>query len=477
VRAEARRFWVRAKQRRVVGKTVIGAVYIASVGFGFIHVDIAVFAFLVCLIASFFVSQAYAVRISRALESGGRFRARSAVGLWAGSLDVLDIVVVGAVCGALHIPVLEPGLVGAADAAFAGALMLACAFATGALTLAVVRVLRPRGRAGPHRPLNAIVGVLAHLLARAAVPLMAVVIVVVWVLGLTGHPPADVGSWVLVVILVPLSSLVATFFGDWIRRSMSGYADRLRPVAASDDDNGGWTLYLRPFTEENRLFAGSETLEQFLATEIGQRVGPLVGLGNPTDRIAPAGAERSYHDDVDWQASVERYAMKAACIIGVTGASVHTAWELTLIRELGLERRLFLLSPPARDQAVESPATTTGLSTTRRALRFSRELVNAYMADDTAKLTQLLAFGKLPAAWSPIGLTAWLDFVNALAACGYVVALEDPGDGAVLGFEGGGTALVLARGLRSPGDYVEAISSRLPHLMEGAAAPRDEPRT
>jgi hypothetical protein len=473
---KAQDLWRQAKDRGVLGKVAFTAVAFGVVAFGSTDFDVWVVASLACLIASFFVSHAYAVRISRALESRGRFRARSAVGFWSGSLMLVNIALVLAVCDALGIPVVEPGLVGAADTAISGTLALACAFATGVAVLAVARALPARGRSGPHRPVNAAVGVLAHLLARAGTPIIMGVFGVAWFTGLSTNQPGDVWGWVLVVVLVPASCWIALMLGQWTRWSMSSYAERLRSDAASDEGHGGGTLYLRPFAEENRLFAGSETFEQFIQGEIGHRVGPLVALGNPTDRIAPAGAKRRYQRDDDWQASVERYAKNATCIVGVTAASTNTAWELTRIRELGLESRLFLLSPPIRDEPMEGPATNASLTPIPRMLRFVRQLVNAYVNGDTAKMTHLLAFGKLPAAWSPTGLTAWPDFVNALAKSGYVVSVEDPGDGAVLGFDPDGVAVVLAQNLRTPGDYVNVIASRLSEITDGERAALDTPR-
>jgi hypothetical protein len=193
-----------------------------------------------------------------------------------------------------------------------------------------------------------------------------------------------------------------------------------------------------PSTRSTDRSPGRRHSSSSSATRLASESGHSSHSGNPTDRIAPAGAKRGYYDDKDWQAAVERLALGAACIVGVTGASASTAWELTRIRELGLEQRLFLVSPPRVEQVLPAAAVTVQHSRTRRALGFVRELFIAYRDDDTAQISRLLSFGRLPGAWSPSGLTAWPDFVRALAGSGYVVAVEDPGPGAVLRFDPGG---------------------------------------
>jgi hypothetical protein len=92
-------------------------------------------------------------------------------------------------------------------------------------------------------------------------------------------------------------------------------------------------------------------------------------------------------------------------------------------------------------------------------------------ADD--EISRLTSFGKLPGAWSAVGLTGWPDFVSALADCGYAVTTADPGPGAVLGFDRDGQTIVLAQGVRSPAEYVDPIAATLALHAESEGGPDD----
>jgi hypothetical protein len=63
-------------------------------------------------------------------------------------------------------------------------------------------------------------------------------------------------------------------------------------------------LFVRPFREELQSFKVEPsgvrtTFEEFLGSVVDQSLGPLVALGNPTDRIYPKGAARSYYSDAE----------------------------------------------------------------------------------------------------------------------------------------------------------------------------------
>jgi hypothetical protein len=220
-------------------------------------------------------------------------------------------------------------------------------------------------------------------------------------------------------------------------------------------------LYLRPFNEEHRLFAASKTFETYLGEEIGRQIAPLVALGNPTDRIVPEGAERIYCDDENWQATVETLAGQAPCIIGVTSASPNTAWELKRVRELELEQRLYLLSPPADTTArAPEPAGADRVGPVRKVLGLAGRSTVSWLSRDWDTLSRDVSLGSLPSALSPAGVTTWNEFVQTLEACGYTVDMPDPGPGAVLGFASGGRTLLLAQSAVAAVDYVRPIAVR-----------------
>ena len=175
----------------------------------------------------------------------------------------------------------------------------------------------------------------------------------------------------------------------------------------------------------------------------------------------PEGAERHYYDDDEWQRAVEALVSRAPCIVGVTSASANTAWELRRVRELGLDGRLYLLSPP-HTQTVPAGRAASRVPHGRigRAASLAGRSMLSLLAQDTDALARDVSFGQLPGALSPAGLTTWDAFVATLVSCGYTVDLPDPGPGAVVGFEAGGNAVLLARGATAATDYVRPIVSR-----------------
>jgi len=62
---------------------------------------------------------------------------------------------------------------------------------------------------------------------------------------------------------------------------------------------------------------------------------------------------------------------------------------------------------------------------------------------------------------------AWNTFAAALRQAGYQPCGEDPGTGGVVGFNGGGQAVVLKRDARSAAETVDALCSRLELLRAG----------
>jgi hypothetical protein len=263
----------------------------------------------------------------------------------------------------------------------------------------------------------------------------------------------------LALLILPLVLVFLFFYVRRGQRTASSYTRRLLYSPAKTATGVPRVLYLRPFDEEHRLFAGSQALDEFLGDEIAKQIAPLIALGNPMDRIAPDGAERQYFDDAEWQAAVERLATEAPCIVAATSASPNTAWELRRVLELGLERHLYLLSPPRAPELQEGapvgPKQGTGglFGVIRRAL-FS------IIAQDFDGVARELSFGELPVAMSPAGQTRWHDFVETLVTCGYDVDIPNPGPGAVVAFETGGRAVLLGTGATTAVEFVRTIVER-----------------
>ena len=122
------------------------------------------------------------------------------------------------------------------------------------------------------------------------------------------------------------------------------------PAAVGDEP---FVLYLRSFVDDALLDAPQErpsmpALTQFLVSgrseeeqiaRAARRIGPLVAVGEPGERLPYAGADRFYLPLDDWQKPVSDLIRKARLVVLSAGTSEGTLWEL---------RECMRLLPPSR---------------------------------------------------------------------------------------------------------------------------------
>jgi hypothetical protein len=228
------------------------------------------------------------------------------------------------------------------------------------------------------------------------------------------------------------------------------------PQADSIDEFGPATncvLFLRPFRGEKAPFSQSDdrhgrhplkafwvdpneeflSFERYVGPELSARIGPIIGLGAPGDRLPPEGpVVRYYASDLSWRGDIERLIPAVRCIVMLPQTSQPLRDELQLIRAHGAVEKLVLVLSPY-DEPGELPA---GKPAPGR-LRTSRALLRAR-----------------PPRWS--------DLVPVFAEHGLVLPPSHPGPGSVLRFRPDGHATVLASGLDRAASYVSAIISGLP---------------
>lgn len=214
-------------------------------------------------------------------------------------------------------------------------------------------------------------------------------------------------------------------------------------------------LYLRPFQQDDGLFVERPrarrqfwtdlgraiartpsrrhlTLEEYVKDEVSA-IGPWIALGNPLDFVPPDGAARTYVADDDWQANFRSLAARAACCVMVPGLSDQVRWELSTLRALGLQERLFILTPPRRP----------------RSSALARRLT-------------------MPARRQRLPAIPWADLAAALREAGYHPSAESPGPGAVVGFDAAGRSRVLTSNAGSAGAIVSAMALGLGRHREAA---------
>jgi hypothetical protein len=285
-----------------------------------------------------------------------------------------------------------------------------------------------------------------------------------WVLGLGTAGTLAAWPFVGIDVLRLLQVLLpATLFaGAYSRRaSQSAVAEELaRDVRPP-------VVYLRSFISEKEVFAVVRrhglvgtirdwwtaleaqygpsrqylTCEQFLAAEARRRLGPFVGLGDPTEYLPPdGGAVREYAHDDAWQKRIERLADQAGCFVTTAAHTEGLRWELGLLRDRQYHTRLFVLIPPA--------SASTFLPTGR--LR---------------RVIYLALTGGTMRRFATTTPDDWAATVANLAAAGLVVKCELPKPGTVLAFAQAGTGVVVRNDAVAASEYLEAMQSWL------AAAP------
>lgn len=174
--------------------------------------------------------------------------------------------------------------------------------------------------------------------------------------------------------------------------------------------------------------------EVYFTRTFQDRIGPFVALGNPEDYLPPEGATRTYADDEGWYQYFERLARQAVCIVMPVSCSDNLQRELEFLRSEGLQQRLLVFTPlwMATDERLPFP--------TRASLWIVSRLYG--ISNPMAQLSN----------WSHLG--------GKLAKLGFELG-ADPGRGAVVTFDSGGKAMVLATGADTPSGFVEPVREHL----------------
>ncbi len=104
------------------------------------------------------------------------------------------------------------------------------------------------------------------------------------------------------------------------------------------------------FLESGRMsFGGAPTFEHFVAGEL-TRIGPVVAIGRPGERLQPLGASRDYLADSDWQTAVTTTIGDAALVVFVLGDSENVLWEFRKSIETHGKKRTLIVVPPLTDR-------------------------------------------------------------------------------------------------------------------------------
>ena len=130
-------------------------------------------------------------------------------------------------------------------------------------------------------------------------------------------------------------------------------------------------LYLRSFGSDQGVMGMSLGWEQQLVQVLG-RVGQVVAIGRPGERLPPVGALRCYVGHADWQAEVARRLDAAPLVFIRVGDGEGVRWEVEQAMQRVAPQRLVLLVP-ARGRALQRFAAASS-APIRAALERSADL-------------------------------------------------------------------------------------------------------
>jgi hypothetical protein len=215
---------------------------------------------------------------------------------------------------------------------------------------------------------------------------------------------------------------------------LRAFNDELRPFAVGPDSKleqytnqlGAHTL-----TKTIRL-----TLEDFLEEAITARMGPLVALGNPADRLPPDGAVREYAPDAEWKQRFLDLAQNAKCIVTALGESDNLQWELNQLKEQGMCQKACMFTPPRRD---------------------FRDISDV-LSNESVSRAELASM--------------WAASTNALRRAGYDCGPDCPGWGAAIAFDENGKSILLTTEASTPDDFIAPVADWFDsHTKTGKCVP------
>ena len=209
--------------------------------------------------------------------------------------------------------------------------------------------IRPR----PRRPLlGAVIIALSY-----AVPLVTYVGVMAYGYRTTiGNPNASPSAMLDTATLVQNGALALGLIGMLAASPRAAkYGAGLRQqdaIKRIETDGRPPVLYLRSFGDDAAPdytgslvpFGAEQTVEMRLARALG-RVGPMISIGRPGERLPEIGSNRFYVSDGEWQQAVRHFLETAAAVVIVVGRSTGVTWEIRTALDKVPRERLLLAFP------------------------------------------------------------------------------------------------------------------------------------
>ena len=165
--------------------------------------------------------------------------------------------------------------------------------------------------------------------------------------------------------------------------------------------------------------------QQYFGKEIGDRIGPLIGLGNPEDYTPFEGITSSYYADENWEKSFIGWVRLAKCIITTPANTKGLMFELEFIRKHKLQNSFFIFTKPVHPKGVY-------------------HLIMVVLQ------------------WSKnVRSIRWDQYSAELGRLGFHVQKEMPEPGTVISFNERCEQITIVEKALTPADYIDAVSNHL----------------
>lgn len=167
------------------------------------------------------------------------------------------------------------------------------------------------------------------------------------------------------------------------------------------------------------------TFQQYFIKAFNEKIGNLIGLGNPEDNVPLEGITSSYYTDNNWQNNFKYWAEKAVCIIATPGNTDGLIYELNTIRENGWHEKFFIFIKPTKWSFYK---------------KFYLPILQ----------------------WSRgVEKNNWQDFSHLLQSAGFHVDIKEPAAGSIIGFNSQFEQIIITSGAINPLSYVTPLAIHL----------------
>jgi len=154
--------------------------------------------------------------------------------------------------------------------------------------------------------------------------------------------------------VVALAFVVLFFAGVYGGVQIIGIGRRMRAIPAEqqlEDDNRPPVLYLRSFEDDDLLDPTPRMIpmgdffprryEESLVKPL-QKIGPMLSIGRPGNKLPMLGGARLFVDDQNWQQAVDHLRRHASAVVLMIGRTEGLWWEIeSSVREVAPEKLLF----------------------------------------------------------------------------------------------------------------------------------------